>query len=258
VGTDWGTLLTTETDEAAAELDALGTPLELSAKNQLNRGAEEANSVFVKEIGHLGYCFVKRFFDIVFSVLVLVILSPVLLIIAVLIKTHDGSPVIYSKRCCMGRDGKPFPMYKFRTMALDADDNPHKYLSPKQIELLKIGDKSEHDARVTKFGQALRKASLDELPQLVNIIKGNMSLIGPRPVTACEYDTYTGIGEKQRLLSVRPGLTGYWQVYGRESHPFLSDEAHAMQLYCADHLGFVFDIKIFLHTIVVIFRRTGR
>jgi lipopolysaccharide/colanic/teichoic acid biosynthesis glycosyltransferase len=204
-----------------------------------------------------GYRFVKRLFDIIFSCLALIILSPVFFVIAVIIKAGDGGPVIH-KRQCMGRGKKLFFLYKFRTMVPDADDNPYKYLSPEQLELIKAGDKSDHDARITKSGKALRKFSLDELPQLLNITKGDMSLIGPRPITAEEYPTYTGIGEQQKLLSVRPGLTGYWQVHGRESLASSSDEAHAMQLHCANSIGFLFDIEIFLRTIVVLFKRTGK
>lgn len=152
----------------------------------------------------------KNAIDLLASALLILLLSPVFLLVAVLILLTDGPPVIYRRRV-VGRNGE-FDAYKFRTMRRDAD----RIL--KQDEQLRLAFSSnfklKRDPRVTWLGAGLRKFSLDELPQLFNVLRGQMSLVGPRMITADELAKY---GEHQKLLlTVKPGLTGYWQVHGRQ------------------------------------------
>ena len=160
------------------------------------------------------YKYVKRFMDIVLASIGLVVLSPVFLIIAILIKTESKGKVFF-KHKRIGKNGKEIYIYKFRTMVENAEDLI-KQFTPEQMKEFKENFKLENDPRVTKIGRILRKTSLDELPQLINIIKGDISIIGPRPVVEEELEKY-GIN-KNKFLSVTPGLTGYWQV------PLFSDK----------------------------------
>jgi lipopolysaccharide/colanic/teichoic acid biosynthesis glycosyltransferase len=142
------------------------------------------------------YPALKRLFDIVASLAALTLLSPVLAVLAVLIKSHDGGPVLYAGRR-VGRGGVPFGMYKFRSMVLDAD---------------KIGGSStpDDDPRITPIGKILRRYKLDELPQLINVLKGEMSVVGPRPQVQWAVDLYTP--EQRQVLTVPPGITDYASV----------------------------------------------
>lgn len=154
------------------------------------------------------YWFFKRLQDIVFSGIGLVVLAPVLLLIALLIVLDDpkGSPIFSQKRC--GRKGKEFNFYKFRSMYVDAESKLEELLEQNEMEgpAFKIKD----DPRITRLGKILRKTGLDELPQLVNILKGDMSIVGPRPPLPREVALYNEY-QKQRLI-VTPGLTCYWQI----------------------------------------------
>ena len=160
------------------------------------------------------YKYIKRFMDIVLASVGLVVLSPVFLIIAILIKVESKGKVFF-KHKRIGKNGKEIYIYKFRTMVENAEDLI-KQFTPEQMKEFKENFKLENDPRVTKIGKVLRKTSLDELPQLINIIKGDISIIGPRPVVEEELEKY-GIN-KNKFLSVTPGLTGYWQV------PLFSDK----------------------------------
>lgn len=152
----------------------------------------------------------KRAIDVVGSSLLIVLLSPVLLLVALLVLLSDGSPFFFRRRC-VGPGGE-FDAFKFRTMRRDADDVLQR--NPALHESFRQNFKLKSDPRVTRLGAILRKLSLDELPQLFNVLRGEMSLVGPRMITAPELQKY---GEHQRLLlTVRPGITGYWQVHGRQ------------------------------------------
>ena len=155
------------------------------------------------------YKYVKRFMDIVLASIGLVVLSPVFLVIAILIKTESKGKVFF-KHKRIGKNGKEIYIYKFRTMVENAEDLI-KQFTPEQTKEFKENFKLENDPRVTKIGRILRKTSLDELPQLINIIKGDISIIGPRPVVEEELEKY-GMN-KNKFLSVTPGLTGYWAYY---------------------------------------------
>ena len=154
------------------------------------------------------YVFLKRLFDILFSILGLIVLFIPLLIIAVIIMIDSpgASPIYVQKR--VGKNGKLFSFYKFRTMVPGAEKMIDNLLEKNEMDgpVFKI----KHDPRITRFGRFLRKASIDELPQLVNVVKGDMSLVGPRPPLPREVDMYTDY--QMQRLSVTPGITCYWQV----------------------------------------------
>ncbi len=163
----------------------------------------------------IAYRAIKRGFDIVSSLLGLIILSPLFLVVAFLIKKEDGGPVIFTQERT-GLDNKPFKMYKFRTMCENAAEM-HKFLL-EQNELDGPAFKMKHDPRITHVGKVLRKTSIDELPQLLNILKGEMSVVGPRPLPVYETDQMTDV--QMLRHTVKPGLTCYWQVMGRTEIPF--------------------------------------
>lgn len=172
--------------------------------------------------------FFKRFFDVVLSGCALVVLSPVLLVTAILVRTKLGSPVVFCQER-PGKDEKIFKMYKFRSMTDERDEN---------------GNLLPDDVRLTAFGKKLRATSLDELPELWNIFKGDMSIVGPRPLLVKYLPYYT---EEERLRhSVRPGLTGLAQVNGRN---FLSwNERFMMDVHYAKELSLTMDLKILVAT----------
>lgn len=157
-----------------------------------------------------GYKALKRIFDCLLSSIALVALSPVFLITAICIKLEDGGPVFFSQPR-MGKDMKPFTFYKFRSMYVNADAKLKDLL--KENEQTGHAFKIKNDPRITKVGRFIRKYSIDELPQLVNILKGDMSIVGPRPILVWQMEECSPY-EQQRLI-VQPGLTCYWQISGR-------------------------------------------
>ena len=181
------------------------------------------------------YQAVKRLFDILASLAALAVLSPLFLVIAILILSEDGRPVFY-KHTRVGKGGKTFQMYKFRTMYQDR----RIVLTPEQQVELQQEFKLENDPRVTRIGSKLRMSSLDELPQLLNILKGDMSIVGPRPLLVKYLPWYTE-AERHRH-DVRPGLTGWAQVNGRN---FISwEETFDFDLYYVKKISLFLDIKI--------------
>lgn len=177
----------------------------------------------------------KRFFDICVAFVALVVLSPILLIVAVLIKIDSKGSIIF-KQQRLGVGGVPFNMYKFRSMCVGAEKQGTGVYSFKG------------DSRITKVGRILRATSLDELPQLVNILKGDMSLIGPRPALTYHPWPYEQYGEHQKhMFDVRPGITGWAQVNGRKEVPW--PERIELNIYYVEHLSFALDFKIFWMTI---------
>lgn len=199
------------------------------------------------------YLFVKRMFDIIMSAIALVILSPLFLAIAVAVKLDDGGNVIH-RRMCMGSDGKLFVMYKFRSMKTDADCL-EKWLTPEEIEAYKGEIKLDNDPRITRVGKFIRKLSIDELPQLLCILQGKMSFVGPRPIIREECENY---GDKlPLLLKARPGLTGYWQVNGRSNSTYKGGVRQGLELYYVLNRSLWLDIKIIFKTFKVVFKREG-
>ena len=197
----------------------------------------------------LYYKVIKRVFDIFASSLLLVVLSPLFLIVAAAIKKEDGGKVIYSG-LRWGKDFKYFPMHKFRSMCVDAEARTNEVVteSDKNGMAFKVKD----DPRITKVGRFIRKTSIDELPQLFNVFKGQMSMVGPRPIqtTSDEGDPY----DLQRWC-VKPGLTCYWQVCGRDEVPW--DEWVEMDLKYINEMSFATDIKLLFKTIGAVLRHEG-
>lgn len=193
---------------------------------------------------------IKRFFDICLSTAALVVLSPLLLVIAILIYLEDKGPVIYSQTR-IGKDGRAFKLYKFRSMCVDADERLRdlQKLNERDGPAFKIRD----DPRVTKVGKFIRKTCIDELPQLVNIIKGDMSIVGPRPPLPNEVEQYNSY-QKQRLLVV-PGLTCYWQIQKGEETTF--DEWVELDLKYIKERSILLDFRLILLTFKVILSGKG-
>ena len=191
------------------------------------------------------YSFIKRFLDIVLSLIGIIVAMPILLIVSLLVLIFDRhSPFYASTR--MGKNGKVFKIYKFQTMVTGAKALKDM-LSPDEYEEFKKNYKLQRDPRITKLGSVLRKTSIDELPQLFNILKGEMSFVGPRPVLKEETDLYGG--DKDALLSVRPGLTGLWQACGRNNIDYESGQRQKMELYYIEHKSLWLDVKIMFMTV---------
>ena len=188
------------------------------------------------------FFFIKRCIDIILSLLGLIILSPVFLLIAILIKKEDHGNVFY-KHKRIGHMNKDIYIYKFRSMTnkYKTFDEFYQTLSDEQKQEWDENFKLENDPRITKIGNFLRKTSLDELPQIINILKGDMSVIGPRPVVNDEIEKYGN--QKAKFLSVKPGLTGYWAANGRSATTY--EDRIKLELYYIDHCSLLLDIKIF-------------
>lgn len=196
---------------------------------------------------------IKRIFDLLFSLVAVVLLSPVLLVISLAIRLEDRGPILYCAQR-VGRGGKPITVYKFRSMRMHAD-RLEDMLTPEELEEYKKNYKLEHDPRVTKVGAFLRKTSLDELPQLFNILAGTLSLVGPRPVLQEETELY---GDKRALLlSCKPGLTGLWQVRGRSNVTYEDGRRQALELNYVSHRSLWLDIKILFWTVGAVVRMDG-
>lgn len=181
--------------------------------------------------------FSKRLLDFVLSLLALIVLSPLLLIIAILVRIKLGAPIIF-KQERPGKDEKIFTLYKFRTMTDKRDSNGN--LLPDEI-------------RLTKFGKLLRSTSLDELPELVNIIKGDMSIVGPRPLLVSYLPLYNN--KQKHRHDVRPGFTGYAQVNGRNAISW--EEKFDLDIYYVNHVSFFMDIRIIIKTVKTVIFREG-
>lgn len=191
----------------------------------------------------------KRVVDVLGAIILLCLLSPLLLFITLLIATSDGFPVIYRRRV-VGIYGE-FDAYKFRTMCRNADAILDS--SPELREAYTQNFKLQSDPRVTPAGAWLRKFSLDELPQLMNVLRGQMSLVGPRMITAAELSKY---GDYQSLLmTVQPGLTGYWQTSGRQDVSY--DERVQMDVHYITHWSLGLDLNILLKTPLTVMKGTG-
>lgn len=199
------------------------------------------------------YEFFKRAADILLSFIASLIILIPCAVIALLIFAEDGGPVIYA-HSRVGRGGKPIKVYKFRSMKSDADDMG-KYLTPEQQQEFKKEYKLKNDPRVTKIGRILRRTSLDELPQIfMNVlILGNMSVVGPRPVVTDETLLY---GEaREALLSVKPGLTGYWAAYADKNTSYENGSRQKMELYYVTHRSAALDIRIIFRTVITVIDR---
>ena len=187
--------------------------------------------------------FGKRALDIVIGIVALPFLGLLLLIVAPLIRREDGGSVFYNAPR-VGKNGRSFTMYKFRSMRVNAPD-------------LVMEDGSTYngadDPRMTKIGAFLRRTSLDEFPQFINVLNGTMSVVGPRPDLAREVELYRG--DEHEKLSVKPGITGYAAVYGRNSLPW--HDRLALDVYYVRNLSFALDAKVFFRTFLTVFKQEG-
>lgn len=183
------------------------------------------------------YKYIKRILDIISSLLAIIILSPLLAVTAVLVKTKLGSPVLF-KQERPGKDEKIFTLMKFRTMTDERDEN---------------GELLPDEVRLTKFGKFLRSTSIDELPELFNILKGDMSVIGPRPLLVKYLPRYNE--HQHRRHEVRPGLSGWAQVNGRNSISW--EEKFDLDVEYVDNYSFAMDVKIFFMTVLNVLKKEG-
>ena len=192
----------------------------------------------------------KRAFDIVGSLAIMLLISPVLLAAAVAVKFHDGGPVLF-RQTRIGRDGRPFSCLKFRSMVIDAE----RLLSDLAVnhERSSVLFKMVDDPRVTRPGKLIRRLSIDELPQLWNVLRGQMSLVGPRPPLPHEAASYGS--DMRRRLRVRPGMTGLWQVSGRSDLSW--DETVRLDLYYVDNWSMVQDLNILVRTVSAVLGSRG-
>lgn len=196
----------------------------------------------------------KRIFDCAMALPILLVISPLLAVISLLC-AMDGGPVFYGHRR-IGQNGKPFACYKFRTMVVGAHDLFDEYLSfhPAAVVEWEHSQKLDVDPRITSIGRWLRRTSLDELPQLLNVIKGDMSLVGPRPVTETELIRY---GDHASVyLTVRPGITGLWQVSGRNSLTY--EKRVALDVHYISRQSIWRDLVILLRTARVLLTGDGK
>lgn len=197
-----------------------------------------------------GYRVVKRGMDVGISLLGILFTLPLWIMIALFIKVDSKGPVIF-RQVRVGKKGRPFILYKFRSMHVGAQEMKEKlkHLSEVEGPIFKIKD----DPRVTRIGRFLRKSTLDELPQLLNVLKGDMSLVGPRPPLPEEVAVYTPLQKKR--LEVTPGLTCLWQVSGRSEISF--SEWVQLDLYYIQHQSLLLDIKILIRTLPAVLSRRG-
>lgn len=213
----------------------------------------QAESKVLETKSDIFYRIIKRIFDVLISGISLILLSPLFLIIALSIKLNSKGKVFY-KHKRIGKNGEYIYLYKFRSMYSDSKERLEEMLKdPKIKKEWEENFKLSNDPRITKVGAFLRKASLDELPQLLNILRGDMSIVGPRPIIDDEIKKY-GIN-KDKLLSVTPGLTGWWACNGRSCTSY--DDRMKLELYYVDNKSIKLDIKIIIKTFISVIKRNG-
>ena len=222
--------------------------------------AQNISSVSTKKIkdvlveGKL-YRFIKRIIDVIGAIVGIITLVPLIAGIAIAkVILNDKGPIMYTHNR-IGKDGKIFKMYKFRSMVVGADEILEKYLAENEEarEEYRINKKLKDDPRITKIGKFIRKTSLDEFPQFINVLKGDMTLVGPRPYLPREIDD---MGEYYPyIVALKPGLTGYWQVNGRSDVDF--NERLLMDMEYIKDRNLWLDIKLIIKTVVKVFRRKG-
>lgn len=202
-------------------------------------------------ISKTAYLIVKRIFDIIFSLIAIIILSPLLIAVIIAIKIDSKGKAIFTQER-IGHNGKLFKLYKFRSMIQDADKELEKLLANDELLALeyKVNKKLKNDPRITKVGNFIRKASIDELPQLINVLKGDMSLIGNRPYLPREIDDMGPYFDE--IVSTKPGITGLWQTSGRSKTTF--KVRCRIEAEYSVKMNLLLDIKIFFRTFKTIFK----
>ena len=207
-----------------------------------------------KTFNEITYSFLKRTVDITASATALLLLSPVFLVTSLAIRKDSDGPAMFTQKR-IGKDGKLFEIYKFRTMVPDADKKLFELLDKdeKTREEYKVNKKLKHDPRITKVGNFLRKTSIDELPQLINVLKGDMSLVGPRPYLPREKED---MGDYYNtIIESKPGITGLWQVSGRSNTTF-EDRLEFDKEY-TENKGFLYDMGLLTKTVGVVIHKDG-
>ncbi|MCX6495714.1 MAG: sugar transferase [Rhodoluna sp.] len=195
---------------------------------------------------------IKTVFDFVFSLVALILVSPIMLVTAIAIRLHDGGPVFF-KQTRVGVRGQDFQILKFRSMKVGAEKEFEQLAEQVGYEINAVQFKLKDDPRVTSIGKFIRKTSIDELPQFINVLKGDMSVVGPRPHVHKEVEAYDD--HAVRRLLVKPGITGPWQVGGRSELTW--EESVSLDLNYVEQWGLLVDISIILKTAIVVFARSG-
>lgn len=249
-----------ETRDGAAGIDAPASAqdpavLGMTVERYPERGDFQAppkdDTIAAPAPGGAGYLFVKRAFDICFSLAVCIVLFiPVAALCAVISIDSPGSPFFRQER--IGKGGQRIYIWKLRTMHVDAHSDPQRYLSPDQLAQWEREQKVDDDPRITRVGRVLRRTSLDELPQFINVLTGELSVIGPRPVTLEE--TYEFGNAREEFLSVKPGITGWWQVTERNGATWANGDRQMLELFYVRHASLALDARIFVRT----FKAMGR
>lgn len=218
-----------------------------------NQRVEYASFRSLEDTSRL-YAITKRIIDIVGAIIGLIVSSPLFLCIGIFYLFGDSKGPIFFKQVRVGKHGERFYIYKFRSMIVNAEE---KLKADKELyqKYLRNNYKLEphEDPRITNLGRFLRKTSLDEIPQLINVLKGEMSLVGPRPVVEEELKEYGS--EVSKFLSVKPGMTGYWQVSGRSEVGY--PERVDVELFYVEHQSLFLDIAILLKTVAMVLLRKG-
>lgn len=197
------------------------------------------------------YSVTKKSMDLILSFIGLILLIPVFLILAILVKLDSKGPVFYA-HTRKGKNRSDIKIYKFRTMYSNSDEIFESFSDEQKEEYYK-NFKLDNDPRVTRIGDFLRRTSLDEIPQLANVLKGDLSLVGPRPIVEkeiCKYGQYA-----DKLFSVIPGITGYWQSHGRSDTSY--EERIEMDMYYIDNRSILLDIKIMFKTVISVIKKEG-
>ncbi len=210
----------------------------------------EKSMITIKENG-IKYLVTKRVIDVVGALAGLILLSPVFLIVAIAIRVDSKGPIVFS-HMRKGKDKRDIRIYKFRTMYENSEEIFENFTEEQKKEYY-TNFKLENDPRVTKVGDFLRRTSLDELPQLINILKGELSIVGPRPIVEAEIEKYGIYANK--FFSVMPGLTGYWQANGRSDTSY--DERIQMDMYYVDNRSILLDLKIMFKTVISVIKKEG-
>lgn len=229
----------------------------MDSRSSKNVQAPNGNAAFGRQTSADGvaYRFVKRAFDIIFSGAVTVVLAVPVAILGIAIAAESpGGPMFRQSR--IGKGGKEIRIFKLRSMYSDAHACPEKYLDEGQLAQWRREQKVDNDPRVTKIGRFIRKTSIDELPQFLNVLMGDMSVVGPRPVTIEE--TYEFGRDRELALSVRPGITGLWQVTARNDATWESGERQLLELEYVRNRSVGMDLRIILGTFAAILKKTGK
>ena len=207
-----------------------------------------------RSISFYAYLCIKRFFDVLISLIGCIFLLPIILVVKICnICTGDFNSIFYKQKR-IGKDGKFIYILKFRSMVPNADEILKELLKDKKYrEEWELNQKFEHDPRITKMGKILRKTSLDEAPQFINVLKGDMSLIGPRPLIEGELDAHNGNHEIYEAM--RPGITGWWACNGRSSITY--KKRLQLEYYYIQNASILLDIKCILKTVAAVFKRNG-